>query len=166
MGSNMFFESMAASALRASANESRRYTSNSFLVFAGLGPSLSQPGGGVLPSSSAAKAKLAQATCLTCCAKVRTSAGPKFGFSFLNCPSAGRYSYFSSGMASAVERTPYSMYWKFRKKADATVSFLLSSAAVGSEVAGCCGGSADFFSCPLAPGAYGVQGKGVTSKKE
>src|SRR5467141_2960339 len=39
-------------------------------------------------------------------------------------------------MASAAERTSYSSYWKKRKNAEATVSFLLISAAVGSC---CCG---------------------------
>src|SRR5258708_35782692 len=45
-------------------------------------------------------------------------------------------------MASAAERTSYSWYCKPRRNADATVSFLLISAAVGC----CCGASVTVLS--------------------
>ena len=72
-------------------------TQQSFLVFAGFGPPLSQASGGFWPSSSAANAKFAQATCLTCSANVRTWAGPNSGFSFFEFALSGPVAKFFLG---------------------------------------------------------------------
>src|SRR5437879_10162176 len=61
-----------------------------FFGFRGAGAAFVTGFGGFCPSNSAANPKLLQATCLTCSANVRTSAGPNSGFSLLNFPSAGR----------------------------------------------------------------------------
>src|SRR5262252_2413859 len=59
-------------------------------------------------------------------------------------------------MASAAERTSYSWYWMPRRNADATVSFLLISAAVGWRCASAC--------CGACTGTLDAAKQGSTAK--
>src|SRR5215472_10381831 len=84
----------------------------SALVFAGLGPPRSQRAGGFSPPICLAQASLAQATCFTCSAKVRTS---------LNSPCVGLKLHLSSGMASASEVKSFSTLFQMRLMESDTV---------------------------------------------
>src|SRR5437868_1400716 len=61
--------------------------------------------GGFQPSNSLKKANCAQATCLTCSAKLRTPS---------NLPAVGINAYLSSGIASAMPRKLVSPYWRLQ----------------------------------------------------
>lgn len=57
-----------------------------------------------MPSNKAASERLAQATCFTCAAKVRSSAGPNCGFSFLEQSQRGTVIPFLFGYCLRAER--------------------------------------------------------------
>src|SRR5215469_6238561 len=99
-------------ALSARLNESRRYARISALVLAGLGPPRSQRAGGFSPPICLAQASLAQATCFTCSAKVRTP---------LNSPCAGLKLHLSSGMASASDVKSCSTLFQIKLMESGTV---------------------------------------------
>src|SRR5215472_11619464 len=84
----------------------------SALVFAGLGPPRSQRAGGFSPAICLAQASLAQATCFTCSAKLRT---------FVNSPCVGLKLHLSSGIASASEVKSFSTLFQIRLMESGTV---------------------------------------------